>query len=210
MLFGLTCGIRWTKNLIENYLYCRKFESLHSTNPILVSCQVQSTKKTSSRMQSIVGYSKRRWQFQSASMFGGTDFSATGSTTSSCYFQTHRLCSDNSSTVAQWHWFLQHRSSVNKKLKRWLNYISVHLLFNTRQMFEMHQWSMNTVAVALMLESRSRVCAVWTPTAGASMVSGGRDWTTAGSDEGLLWPLPHLSPFTLQPVEKEEEPSENL
>lgn len=25
-------------------------------------------------------------------------------------------------------------------------------------------------------------------------------WITAGSDEGLLWPLPHLSPFTLQPV----------
>lgn len=34
-----------------------------------------------------------------------------------------------------------------------------------------------------------------------SVIRRGSDWIPAGTDEGLLWPLPHLSPFTLQPVE---------
>lgn len=44
----------------------------------------------------------------------------------------------------------------------------------------------------------------------SSLASGshleGLRWNhTAGRDEGSLWPLPHLSPFTLQPVEKKHE-----
>lgn len=44
----------------------------------------------------------------------------------------------------------------------------------------------------------------------STSATGASDRTTAGLDEGLLWPLPHLSPFTLQPVGKKTEALENL
>lgn len=113
-----------------------------------------------------------------------------------------------------------------------LNFISVHLLLNTRQLFEMHVsivhehsscrsgvlWASpvsrssstwNEMVPRELLRSELqyeafRWCLNDPPQPQEPVVSGGCDRTTAGLDEGLLRPLPHLSPFTLQPVEEEE------
>lgn len=80
-------------------------------------------------------------------------------------------------------------------------------------------WSSVCAVFHMNSNGSTRVAAIWTPVRGLSkgwrlndppqpqgpVVSGACDRTTAGLDEGLLWPLPHLSPFTLQPVGKGNE-----
>lgn len=71
-------------------------------------------------------------------------------------------------------------ATFQSDIHSWLRETSSHL--NSGLMSLSHRWRLTI--------HFSHVSVIWR----------GSDGITAGKDEGLLWPLPHLSPFTLQPV----------